>query len=273
MQQATQPPDLIAAYEKNLRDLNRSAATIRTYIPVLRRMDAEISVGLSSACTEELQDWINAGNRSQATRALYRATAGGFFRWACGLGEELDFDSAELLPTVSVPQRPARAIADELLYSILARAQRPHLDWYTIAACTGARCIEISNLDREDITKEQVWIHGKGRKDRLVPTHPLIWQMAQQLPAGPIAVDADGSRLDRRQISQRGNHYLAKLVADVTMHDLRRWFGTRTYEASGCDIRAVQELLGHAQVNTTQRYIATSARRKAAAVAGLPLAA
>jgi integrase/recombinase XerC len=174
-----------------------------------------------------------------------------------------------------VPQQPARAIDDEQLRSILGRARQPYVDWFKIAAYTGARCIEISNLDREHITKEEAWIHGKGRKDRLVPTHPLVWEMVQHLPAGPVAVDADGGRLDRRQISQRGNYYITHTlkIAGVTMHDLRRWFGTRTYEASGCDIRAVQELLGHAQVNTTQRYIATSAKRKAAAVAGLPLAA
>lgn len=267
---------LLDDYERHLRDLDRAEATLDAYLPTLRRMDKDLPAGLLCATTEELQAWIYGdGQRSKATRSLYRAAACSFFGWAVDPNDpRLDFNSAELLPTVSVPARPARAIADDLLRDILARAARPHRDWFLIAAYAGLRCIEIAGLDREHITEEEVFVHGKGDKYRVVPTHPLIWAAAQELPAGPVATEVDGRRLTRRQVSQRGNRYLiCTLQHKATMHDLRRWFGTRTYEASGGDIRAVQELLGHAQVNTTQRYIATSAQRKAGAVAGLPLAA
>jgi len=74
-------------------------------------------------------------------------------------------------------------------------------------------------------------------------------------------------------VSGRGNHQLHHVLGleGVTMHRLRRWFGTAAYHAAHKDIRAVQELLGHAHVTTTQIYIDTARADMASAVAALPV--
>lgn len=269
--------DLIGEYRQHLLfELDRAASTVKTYIEVLRRMDAQLPSGLACAHTDELRDWINAGNRSKATRHLYRAAAVGFFGWATNPADPiLDFDSAQLLPGIRVPDRAARPVTTQALADILARARPPYDVWFRLAAYTGARCAEIAALDRDHVTEAEVWVQGKGGKERLVPCHPLVWAAVRSLPPGPIARTALGGRADRRSVSLRGNRHLQHVLGydDATMHMLRHWFGTHAYEASGRDIRATQDLLGHANVNTTQRYVAVAAAGRSRAVADLPAVA
>lgn len=269
-------PDLIDEYEEYLEEIDLAESSIDTYLSVLRHMDRTLPAGLVSAHTEELRDWINGKNHKRSTRQLYRTIVCGFFDWATDpQSRRVDFNSAHLLAKVRTVPGVPKPIDTEQLHDILARAVEPHRTRYVIAAYTGARCIELSRLDRDHITPEDVSLHGKGDKPRRVPTHPIVWELAGHLADGPICVDARGNRLHRQEISRTGNRYLQNTLglSGVTMHRLRHWFGTQAYEASGRDIRAVQELLGHANVSTTQGYIEASRARMAAAVSGLPVAA
>lgn len=264
--------DLIAEYLQHLTDIDRAESTIETYSGILRRMDRDLPFGLESAHADELRDWINVGNRSKATRALYRVIAAGFFGWATNpFDPRLSMDPTQMLPTVRVPKRPARPVANAVLADILVQARPPFDVWLLIAAYGGARCTEIAACDREHITEEHILLFGKGDKARIVPTHPLIWAAVENLPPGPIATKRDGTRASRRLVSKRSNGYLHETLGHrrITIHMLRHWFGTHAYESSN-DILAVKELLGHADVGTTQRYIQVGAAGRALAVAGLP---
>lgn len=266
--------DLIAEYALHLSDLGREQSSIDTYLEVLRRMDRQLPYGLISACEEELRAWIFSDTHGPAHRKLCRIIANGFFEWATQPGaERLDFNPVAALPTVSAPRGRPDPITDEQQIEMLARARRPFRDWFLIACYTGARCCEISNLDREHITRRRVVLDGKGGKPRQVPTHELVWELAQQLPPGPVATDRHGRRLTRQEISHRGNYHLQKVLGleGVHMHRLRKTFGTQAYEATR-DIFAVQRLLGHASPTTTQIYVEISDDALERAVAGLRVA-
>jgi integrase/recombinase XerC len=266
----------LAGYEQHLRELSRADGTVETYMGILRHMDRTLPDGLIYACEDELRAWIFTSEHSQATRGLYGTVATGFYGWASDPDRDdgrLDYDPSRKLPRIPKPKRLPRPIPKGQLFDILARAEQPYRDWFTTAAYCGARCIEISALDREHITSQSVWLRGKGDKERYVPTHPLVWEMAQRLPAGPIAVDHDGSRLTRQQVSRRGNHRLqGSLGYRISMHRLRHTFGTEAYEACH-DLRAVQELMGHGSSSTTEGYVQASKASMRRAVAGLPVAA
>lgn len=263
--------DMIAGFEEHLHQLGRAASTIEAYIPALRAMDDELPAGILSATDAELRSWIYRPSWSKSTRHLRRAAVVGFFSYATDPNRRphLDYNPAAHLPKVSVPAGRPRPAPTEVLRSVLSTAPVRLRGWFLLASHAGARCVEIAACERRDISEEATLLQGKGDKDRLVPTHPLIWTWAQSLPPGPIAADRNGRRLTRKQVSSRGNEGLDALgFGWVTMHMLRHWFGTETYDAVG-DLVAVQELLGHASPNTTRIYVAISRRRMAAAVQGI----
>ncbi|PZG07927.1 hypothetical protein C1I95_30470 [Micromonospora craterilacus] len=274
---ATRAPhshDLITAYQRHLQVLSRAEATVNTYAEELCILDRTLPEGLAYACGDELRDAIHVDGRKPAYKAKLTAIVGGFYAWASDPGNpRLDYNPAAHLSRVKVPARSPRPISNEELADILRRAREPMRTWYLLAAASGMRCCEIADLDRADVTAEQTWIHGKGDKERVVPTHPDVWAAVQQMPAGPIARTRAGRPANRIQVQERANYHLQATLghAAVSMHRLRHWYGTHVYQSAGRDLRVAQELLGHSTPQTTQVYVAATAAAKSAAVSSLQL--
>lgn len=141
---------------------------------------------------------------------------------------------------------------------------------------TGLRIHELTQLNIADVDfiGEIARVRGKGKKQRLVPVGaPALKAMRRYLQARgvsptsegntPIYVNArDGRRLTPRAVQMLLKKYLlaAGLPADITPHQLRHSFATHLLEA-GADLRSVQELLGHANLSTTQVYTHVTAER------------
>jgi len=273
--------DLIAEYERHLRRLDRSPNTIATYIRTLRQADRELPMGLASATTEELEDWVftpsaarrGGPQRGKTTRSHYVRILKGFGRWAADPKRpRLDFDATAELPEIKPPKGQPKPAREDALTAMLRTIPNPHRAWIVLAAYAGLRCCEISRLNRSDISEERIWLHGKGEVERFVPMHPLVWEAVKDLPPGPIAVDQRGRRLTETQVSHRGNYRIGKAgIRGTSMHKLRHRFATRAFDATR-DLVAVQELLGHSDVSTTRRYVEVNRDRMAAAVASLPVA-
>ena len=118
---------------------------------------------------------------------------------------------------------------------------------------------------------ETLSITGKGNKTRIVPVLPVVRQAVEAylkqvpfvLPAdGPLFVGVKGGRLSSRRVQERLQFlrgYLG-LPESATPHALRHSFATHLL-AGGGDLRAIQELLGHASLSTTQRYTDVDSQR------------
>ncbi len=136
----------------------------------------------------------------------------------------------------------------------------------------GLRISEALGLRRRDgPLGEQIAIRGKGGKERLVPVLPAVRQAVaayvaccpHPLPAdGPLFVAARGGPLSPRLVQRRIAELRVALgLPDhVTPHALRHSFATHLLTGGG-DLRAIQELLGHASLSTTQRYTAVDSDR------------
>lgn len=140
---------------------------------------------------------------------------------------------------------------------------------------TGVRVAELVGLDlaRLDLVEETVRVIGKGNKERLVPVgSPAVEAIRAYLPqrqllAGnrgrrgrseekeALFLNSRGQRLTVRSVERLVSDYAGRagIINRVTPHALRHSFATHLLEM-GADLRAVQELLGHASLSTTQRY-------------------
>ena len=135
----------------------------------------------------------------------------------------------------------------------------------------GLRISELTGLDVDDVDRVErlVRVHGKGDKQRLVPygevaDHALErWLVGGRPAVGPqspaLFVNARGGRLSRQGAWKlvRGHAAQVELDDRVSPHTLRHSFATHLLDG-GADVRAVQELLGHASVTTTQIYTLVS---------------
>ncbi|MBN1295989.1 tyrosine-type recombinase/integrase, partial [bacterium] len=144
---------------------------------------------------------------------------------------------------------------------------------------TGIRVSELASMDLNDIdsTGMEIRVLGKGRKERIVPiTEPAVDRLNRYLNerrvvrsdnariggAGPVFISLRGTRLTTRSIHRilKQLGYDAGLTKRVHPHELRHSFATHLLD-SGADLRAIQELLGHAHLTTTQKYTHVSLER------------
>jgi integrase/recombinase XerC len=141
---------------------------------------------------------------------------------------------------------------------------------------TGIRLSELSGMNVEDLDllSDQVKVRGKGRKERIVPVGSrAVLALRRYLNLRePVVVRTRGDRraifLSRRgkRLAPRGIQRIIHGMFDaiggdgLRVHSLRHTFATHMLDA-GADLRAVQELLGHASLSTTQIYTHTSVER------------
>ena len=144
---------------------------------------------------------------------------------------------------------------------------------------TGMRLSELRGLSRPDVDMitQQVKVRGKGRKERLIPIgdhavlamrnyeakrDALIRGVGAKADRTAFFLSAHGKRMSVRTIQMAMTAMLDKVDenAGLSVHSLRHTFATHLLDA-GADLRAVQELLGHASIATTQIYTHTSVER------------
>jgi site-specific recombinase XerD len=235
-------------------------------------------------------------DRGAAPRTLARklASSRAFFRSMVEHGD-MAANPADLLPAPKRPQPLPRTLRPADVASLLDRipATTPlelrDRALFELAYSCGLRAEELVNLDAGsvDFDAEQLRVEGKGAKTRFVPAgEPALAAVARYLergrPAlatggggdGALFLSKSGRRLStsdvRRRLRVWARH--AATQGAVHPHALRHSFATHLLEG-GADLRAIQELLGHASISTTQVYTRVeSARLRAAYLRSHPRA-
>lgn len=204
----------------------------------------------------------------------------------------LEHDPGTLLSAPKVERRmPAHLAVDEVGALLAAPDAATPLGLRDRAIlelfyASGLRLSELVGLDLEDVnlSGRMVRVLGKGGKERIVPFNhaaaaaireylPARRRLASRAPGGanstsdsvrrmgdPLFVNYRGGRLSSRSVSRMVQRYVTQVGAQrgISPHALRHSFATHLLER-GADLRAIQELLGHARITTTQRYTHVSA--------------
>jgi len=144
---------------------------------------------------------------------------------------------------------------------------------------TGMRLSELRGMNRSDLDllSQQVKVRGKGRKERIIPVgdhaqlalrnyeakrDDLVRNSLPKADRTAFFLSSRGKRMSASAIQSAVSGFLDKIDEDagLSTHSLRHTFATHLLDA-GADLRAVQELLGHASISTTQIYTHTSVER------------
>lgn len=242
-----------ARFESELSAGNLSAETRRLRAYHLRRFaqdHADVEPG--TVTREQIVAWLAGHEWSAETRRSYRASLRRFFAWAHSAGL-IDGDPTATLPTIRPPRAlPRPAPDDAVADAVLGAPERTRLMIELIAA-TGMRRGECSRVHARDAVPDLVgWslrITGKGGHVRMVPLPDRLAAVVRAADGWLFHGQIDGHLSARR---------VGELVAEAlpgtwTAHTLRHRYATRAYAVSH-DLRAVQELLGHAKPETTAIY-------------------
>jgi integrase/recombinase XerC len=276
-------------YLAALRQRNASSNTLTAYRKDLAKF-TDYAAHNRASLTEIDHIWIRGylahlyqEGLSKASVARALAAVRSLYRW---LGREgiVKQNPAELVATPRLPKKLPRVPTIEEMNAALERCaqaapaevngalgfpQRDRLILELLYGC-GIRNAELVGINLADIrsSDELILIRGKGRKERYVPFGDAVREaLGKYLPArqkildekkksaSPLLINQRGGRLTTRSVGRivKQLAIAAGLPPEVHPHTLRHAFGAHMLE-EGANLRAIQEMLGHERLSTTQRY-------------------
>ena len=273
-------PKAVARFLRSLRERNASAHTLKAYTGDLEKFAAYVGdAGWKQIDHVRIRGFLShlydhGLSKTSVARAL--AAVRSLYRWLAREGV-VDQNPAALVATPRLPKKLPRVPTIEEMNTVLdggmpelaAWPERDRLIFELLYGC-GIRNSELIGIDLDDVrwSGEAILVRGKGRKERYVPFGDAVKSaLDSYLPerqqrlaerkqsTRALLVNLRGTRLTTRSVGRIVKRIaVAKgLSPDVHPHTLRHAFGTHLLE-EGADLRAIQEMLGHERLSTTQRY-------------------
>ena len=271
---------LLSAYHSRLLAIeHRAPLTAETYEAEIGRLLEWLSLQEQNVLTldaQVLQRYLEYRRDVQAldSRSIAKAISAlrSFFRFLLDQGLRQD-NPASLLESPRKGQRIPKVLSRETVETLLAsipldnpRGVRDRALFELVYSC-GLRISEAVHLDLQDIyfSESLIRVVGKGNKERLIPfgaeaetwlkryiaeARPLL---ARHIKSRALFISRRGKRLSRKGIWKNYAQLASALGISSKVHVLRHSFATELL-AGGADLRSVQELLGHADLTTTQIY-------------------
>lgn len=269
--------DALDTFASFQRGKGLAETTVRNRASILgtvRRNAGRLLIHLQLA---DLRTHLGRSGVSAGTRRTERGAIVAFYEFAHdeGLCED---NPALRLAAVTAPKGEPRPFTREQIDAMLnSGAYRKTRAMILLGYYQGFRVSSIARVhsDDLDLTGGTIRTVGKGGKDRVLPLHPVIGELAATMPTRGYWFPARGGRTGHVSPASVTNLItLAKRRAGIldprlTPHSLRHAFGTDLVE-EGVDIRVVQELMMHESLATTQIYTGVSAHRKREGILTLP---
>lgn len=277
----------ITRFLDELRRGNASPHTVRNYGVDLDQFLAYFTPPESAAPQPRefnhlmIREWMGDLYRQDLAAVTIRrklAAVRAFFQFLLRNGV-VDVNYAKLARTPKAPKTLPRVMtaeqANNLVDAVGAdKLERPHperdLALFEFLYGCGVRVSELVGLNLDDVDRSERWVRvrGKGKKERQVPfggkaAAALDQYLAVRVPRVPaeraVFVNHRGTRLTDRGVRGIVKLYATVLGGDPSVHphSFRHAYATHLL-SDGADLRAIQELLGHARLSTTQKYTQVS---------------
>ena len=271
---------------RHLRERNSSEHTIKAYTGDLNAFAAYIGSrdwkAIDHIAIRGFLSHLYDKGLSKTSVARALAAVRSLYRWLAQEGA-VEQNPAKLVSTPRLPKKLPRVPTIEEVNSVLdgkmpevaSVPERDRLMLELLYGC-GIRNSELVGINLDDIriSSEAILIRGKGKKERYVPfggsasaalAAYLPWRqkllVTLKKTNSALLVNQRGGRLTTRSVGRIVKRIAVAqgLSPDVHPHTLRHAFGTHMLE-EGADLRAIQELLGHERLATTQRYTQLSVK-------------
>jgi len=271
----------VAKFVRSLQERNASTHTVKAYRSDLAQfaeyvgpqgwgdIDHVLIRGYLASLYERGLSKTSVARALAALRSLYK--------WLAQEGE-VEQNPAALVATPRLPKKLPRVPTVEEVNTVLdsempecsAFAERDQAMLELLYGC-GIRNSELIGINLDDIrwSNEMILVRGKGRKERYVPfgesakltlqaylpQRQRVLAEARRTNERSLLINLRGARLTTRSVGRIVKQIAVArgLSPDVHPHTLRHAFGTHMLE-EGADLRAIQEMLGHERLSTTQRY-------------------
>ena len=259
----------LVRYRRALKRKNYSAHTLKGYINILDHFLRWIPVPLPKVTSKEVGlyvDHLLQKRRTPKTITCHLQTIRLFFDYLVN-EEELPISNPVIRTSIRLPKPLPRHLKDDQVTRLLAviKDVRDRAMFMLMLRC-GLRVQEVADLtaDAVDYQRKQIFVSkGKGSKDRIVyvsedARSALFAYLSNRstkgkrlflVQKGPMK----GKPLSVRGIQKRMEYYARKSKLNVSCHRLRHTMATQLLNADA-DLATIQDLLGHGQITTTQRY-------------------
>jgi integrase/recombinase XerC len=270
----------VARFLRNLVTRNASVHTIKAYTGDLKDFSAYAGSrdwkSIDHLAIRGFLSHLYEKGLQKASVARSLAAVRSLYHWLAQEGV-VEQNPAALVSTPKLPKKLPRVptieemngVLDGQMPEVASFPERDRLMLELLYGC-GIRNSELTGINLDDIrlSAEAILIRGKGKKERYVPFGDSVRSaLAIYLPVRQQLLAAGKKNISALLINQRGGRLTTRSVGriikkiavakglspDVHPHTLRHAFGTHMLE-EGADLRAIQEMLGHERLSTTQRY-------------------
>lgn len=245
---------LIPRYREYLESGTLSPRTVELRLYHLNRIRRHVGVRPGEVTLEHLTGYFQGRSWAPNTRAVVRASMSVFYKF-CVDNEYLLKNPASKLMPVRVPAGKPKPASDAAMDQALTTAGPVVTLMVRLGEKCGLRAMEIAAISTHDLEQDELgWtlrVLGKGSKVRLIPlADDFAAELLDRTPGHIFPGRIDG---------HLSPAYISRLVSSVlppgvTAHKLRHRFATKALRGSNNNLRAVQELLGHSSIATTQIY-------------------
>jgi site-specific recombinase XerD len=262
-------PTELLGYQRTLKRKNYSPHTVKTYVNILDHFMRWLTVPLPEVTRKEIGAYVDhllRKRRTSKTITCHLQTIRLFFDYLIN-EEGRSMVNPVTRISLRLPKPLPRHLKDDQVTELFAviRDPRDRAMFMLMLRC-GLRVQEVAELtvDAVEYGRRQIFVfHGKGAKDRVVymsedARSALLAYLEKRsskaralflVQKGPMR----GKPLSVRGIQKRIEYYARKSSLDVSCHRLRHTMATQLLNADA-DLATIQDLLGHGQITTTQRY-------------------